>query len=181
VTHLIAVHEHGSSNPLGVDANVDRLPIGPHFLFKDLVTIFAYGALIIGLLSYTPNWLGHGDNYIPANPIVTPASIVPEWYLLPYYAVLRSVPNKLAGVFLILASLLILLILPVVDTHALRGSILRPAYRVCFWSLAAVFYLLFLLGAMHAEAPWTTAGQVLTSLYFLAFTAGFPLAKLLSR
>lgn len=78
VTHLIAIHEHGSSNPLGVDANVDRLPIGPHFLFKDLVTVFAYGMAIIALLSYTPNWLGHGDNYIPANPMVTPASIVPE-------------------------------------------------------------------------------------------------------
>lgn len=79
-----------------------------------------------------------------------------------------------------LASLLILLVLPLVDTHALRGAILRPAYRICFWVLAAVFYLLFLLGAIHAEAPWTTAGQVLTALYFLTFVGGFPVAKTLS-
>lgn len=93
--HLLALHEHGSSNPLGVSGNTDRLPFHPYFTFKDLVTFFVFLLALSLIVFYAPNLLGHSDNYIQANPMVTPSSIVPEWYLLPYYAILRSIPNKL--------------------------------------------------------------------------------------
>ena len=107
--HLLTLHEHGSSNPLGVSGNADRLPFHPYFTFKDLVTIFAALLAIMLVVAFAPNALGHSDNYIPANPMQTPPSIVPEWYLLPFYAILRSIPNKLLGVIAMFASLLILL------------------------------------------------------------------------
>lgn len=103
--HIIALHEHGSSNPLGVDTNVDRLPISPYFLFKDRVTFAAIALLLIFLVAFIPNALGHRDNYLEANPLVTPSRIVPEWYLLPFYAILRRIPNKLLGVVAILLAL----------------------------------------------------------------------------
>jgi len=114
--HVIALHDGaGSSNPLGVSGNYDRLPFAPYFLFKDLVTIFLF---IIGLslfVFFMPNLLGDSENYIMANPMQTPAAIVPEWYLLPYYAILRSIPNKLLGVIAMFSALLIILILPITD------------------------------------------------------------------
>ena len=122
VAHLIALHTHGSGNPNGINANVDRLPMHPYFTFKDLVTIFAFFLVLSIMVFFYPNALGHSDNYIPANPMSTPASIVPEWYLLPFYAILRSIPNKLLGVIAMFGSLLILLILPITDLSVIRGS-----------------------------------------------------------
>jgi ubiquinol-cytochrome c reductase cytochrome b subunit len=114
--HVIALHDTaGSSNPLGVSGNYDRLPFAPYFLFKDLVTIFLF---IIGLSSFVffmPNVLGDSENYVTANPMQTPAAIVPEWYLLPFYAILRSIPNKLLGVIAMFSAILIILILPLTD------------------------------------------------------------------
>ena len=130
--HLLTLHEHGSSNPLGVTGNTDRLPFHPYFTFKDLVTIFLFLLLLAGVVFYVPNYLGHSDNYIMANPMQTPASIVPEWYLLPFYAILRAIPIKELGVVAMFASLLILLAMPLLDVGRVRGSEFRPLMRVAF-------------------------------------------------
>lgn len=162
----MTLHTHGSSNPLGVSSNSDKLPMHPYFLFKDLVTIFVFMGAIVGIVCYAPNLLGHSDNYIPANPMATPASIVPEWYLLPYYAILRAVPNKLLGVIAMLGSLLILLAMPVLDTSRLRGGAFRPLWRVAFWALAVDLVLLGYLGSQHAEEPFITIGALASVFYF---------------
>jgi len=172
--HRLLLHEHGSGNPVGVDGNADRLPMAPYFLFKDLVTFFAFALALLFLVCYQPNTLGHSDNYIEANALVTPASIVPEWYLLPFYAILRSIPNKLLGVVARLAALLVLLVLPVADTGRTRSAAFRPLIRVGFWSFAAVFGLLLYLGACHVAEPWVVTGQALTALYFGYFVVALP-------
>jgi ubiquinol-cytochrome c reductase cytochrome b subunit len=130
--HLLTLHQHGSNNPLGVSGNLDRLPFHPYFTFKDMVTFLFFLLVLSATVFYFPNAMGHSDNYIPANPMVTPVSIVPEWYLLPYYAILRSIPNKLLGVIAMFASLLILLAMPFLDTSRLRGSQFRPIMKFMF-------------------------------------------------
>jgi ubiquinol-cytochrome c reductase cytochrome b subunit len=172
--HMLLLHEHGSGNPVGVDGNADRLPMAPYFLFKDLVTLVAMGIALMFLVCFQPNTLGHSDNYIEANPLVTPASIVPEWYLLPFYAILRSIPNKLLGVIAMLAALLVLMTLPLADTGRTRSAAFRPLMRVAFWSFVAVFVLLLYLGACHVAEPWVVTGQVLTALYFGYFIVALP-------
>lgn len=164
--HLLTLHTNGSSNPLGVSTNGDKLPMHPYFIFKDLVTILAFFGALAAIVLYAPNLLGHSDNYIMANPLSTPSSIVPEWYLLPYYAILRSVPNKLLGVVAMLASLLILLAMPLLDTGRVRGSQFRPLARVSFWALVSILGVLLFLGSQHAEEPYVTLGAIATVLYF---------------
>jgi len=164
--HLLTLHEHGSSNPLGVSGNTDRIPFHPYFTFKDLVTIFAFLLALSGIVFYAPNLLGHSDNYIMANPMQTPPSIVPEWYLLPFYAILRSIPNKLAGVLAMFMSLLILLAMPLLDTSRIRGAQFRPLMRFAFWVLVFDFFALMYLGACHVEDPFILVGQICTVLYF---------------
>lgn len=172
--HMLALHEHGSSNPTGLDTNVDRLPMHPYFIWKDLVTLLPFALVLMALVAFTPNALGHSDNYIEANALVTPASIVPEWYLLPFYAILRSIPNKLLGVIAMLAALLILLVLPLTDTRRTRGGRFRPVFRAAFWTFVAVFTLLLYLGACHVASPWIELRQVLTALYFAHFLVFVP-------
>jgi len=172
--HLIALHEHGSSNPLGVSGNTDRLPFHPYFTFKDLVTVFLFLLVLGVMVFYAPNYLGHSDNYIPANPMQTPASIVPEWYLLPFYAILRSIPNKLLGVVAMLASLLILLAMPIVDTSRVRGSQFRPLMRWAFWLFVADFFVLMYIGSQHVEEPFITVGALATAFYFSWFLIVVP-------
>lgn len=179
--HLMALHTHGSSNPLGVGANTDRLPMHPYYIFKDLVTILGALLGIAVLVLYLPNVLGHSDNYIPANPLQTPSSIVPEWYLLPFYTVLRSIPNKLLGVIGILGALLILLAMPILDTGRIRGSQFRPLMRVAFWILVADFFLLIYIGSQHAEEPFVTIGAAATLLYFGWFVVLVPVVGLIEN
>lgn len=164
--HLLTLHEHGSSNPLGVSANTDRLPFHPYFIFKDLVTIFVFLLALSAVVFFMPNAMGHSDNYIPANPMQTPPSIVPEWYLLPFYAILRSIPNKLLGVIAMFASLLILLAMPILDTSRIRGSQFRPLMRFSFWSFVVCFFILFFIGSQHVESPYVEIGAVATAFYF---------------
>jgi ubiquinol-cytochrome c reductase cytochrome b subunit len=128
--------------------------------------MWVFLAAITGIVCYAPNLLGHSDNYIPANPMSTPASIVPEWYLLPYYAILRAVPNKLLGVVAMLGSLLILLAMPILDTSRVRGGQFRPLWRVAFWFLAVDLVLLGWLGSQHAEEPFITIGAIASIFYF---------------
>jgi len=174
VAHLIALHNHGSGNPNGITSTVDRLPMHPYFTFKDLVTIFTFFLVLSILVFFYPNALGHSDNYIPANPMSTPATIVPEWYLLPFYAILRSIPNKLLGVIAMFGSLVILLILPITDLSRIRGSQFRPLMRFAFWSFVVDFIILFWIGSQHPEEPFVFIGQVATAYYFAWFLIVVP-------
>jgi ubiquinol-cytochrome c reductase cytochrome b subunit len=179
--HLISLHQHGSSNPLGITGNVDRLPMHPYFTFKDLVTIFLFFLVLSIFVFYYPNLLGHSDNYIPANPMQTPPSIVPEWYLLPYYAILRSIPNKLLGVLAMFGSLLILLAVPLLDTSRIRGSQFRPLMRFFFWVFIANFFILMWIGSQHPNSPFVEVGQVATALYFSWFIFILPVIGLIEN
>jgi ubiquinol-cytochrome c reductase cytochrome b subunit len=169
VAHLIAIHVHGSNNPNGVSSNGDRYAMQPYFIFKDLVTIFFFFLVLSIIVFFYPNLLGHSDNYIPANPMSTPVSIVPEWYLLPFYAILRSIPNKLLGVLAMFGSLLILLILPLVDLSRIRGNQFRPAMKLAFWFFVVNFIILLWIGSQHPESPYLEIGQFSTAFYFLWF------------
>lgn len=181
VMHLLTLHEHGSSNPMGVTANVDRIPMHPYFTFKDLVTIYLFLLILAIIVTQYPNLMGHSDNYIPANPMSTPASIVPEWYLLPYYAILRSIPDKLLGVVAMFASLLILLVLPLTDTSRIRGNMFRPLGKFIFWELVVVFFLLMWIGSQHPVSPYVEIGQISTALYFSWFVIQVPLVGIIEN
>jgi ubiquinol-cytochrome c reductase cytochrome b subunit len=181
VMHLIALHTHGSNNPLGITGNLDRIPFHPYFTFKDLVTVLFFILALSFFIFYAPNALGHPDNYIMANPMQTPVSIVPEWYLLPYYAILRSIPNKLLGVIAMFASLLILLAMPVLDTSRIRGSQFRPIMRFMFWVFSANFLILMWIGSQHPESPFLEIGQFATFLYFAWFLFLVPLTGIIEN
>jgi ubiquinol-cytochrome c reductase cytochrome b subunit len=172
------LHEHGSNNPNGVTSSGDRYAFHPYFIFKDLVTIFAFLLALSIIVFFYPNLLGHSDNYIPADPMVTPASIVPEWYLLPYYAILRSIPNKLLGVLAMFGSLLILLILPITDLSRIRGAVFRPAMKLLFWVFVVNFFILMWIGSQHPNTPYVEIGQMATAFYFAWFLIIVPLIGL---
>jgi len=176
--HLIALHDTaGSSNPLGVSGNYDRITFAPYYLFKDLITIFIF---IFGLslfVFFAPNVLGDSDNYIMANPMQTPPAIVPEWYLLPFYAILRSIPNKLLGVIAMLAAILIIMLLPITDLGRSKGLQFRPLSKFVFWIFVANFLILMKLGACHVEEPFITLGQVSTIFYFSWFVVILPIVS----
>jgi ubiquinol-cytochrome c reductase cytochrome b subunit len=181
IVHMMTLHTNGSSNPLGISSNVDKLAMHPYFIFKDLVTILVFFLALAVIIFYLPNLLGHSDNYIPANPMQTPPSIVPEWYLLPYYAILRSIPNKLLGVIAMLGSLLILLLMPLVDTSRVRGSQFRPLMRFAFWIFVTDFFLLMYIGSQHAEEPYITIGMIATGLYFGWFLVIVPVVGVIEN
>lgn len=169
VMHFIALHEHGSNNPLGTTGNADRLYMHPYFIFKDMVSWFLFLLVLSLFVFYAPNAMGHPDNYIPANPMQTPASIVPEWYLLPFYAILRSIPDKLGGVVAMIGSILILLAMPILDTSRIRGSAFRPLMKLAYWLFVVDFLILTWCGGQHVEEPFITLGQVATGFYFAWF------------
>nr|YP_002970897.1 cytochrome b [Microsporum canis]ACR19624.1 cytochrome b [Microsporum canis] len=180
--HLIALHDTvGSSNPLGISSNYDRLPFAPYFLFKDLVTIFLFMLILSILVFFMPNALGDCENYVMANPMQTPPAIVPEWYLLPFYAILRSIPNKAVGVVLMFGAILILLALPYLDKSILRGIQFRPLSKVAFYVFIANFLILMQLGAKHVEDPFIVFGQISTILYFSHFFVIVPLITLIEN
>jgi ubiquinol-cytochrome c reductase cytochrome b subunit len=172
--HFMALHLHGSNNPNGVSSNGDRYAIHPYFIFKDLVTIYLFLLVLSIIVFYAPNLMGHSDNYIPANPMSTPSSIVPEWYLLPFYAILRSIPDKLLGVVAMFGSLLILLVLPLTDLSRNRGSQFRPAMKLAFWFFVVDFIILMWIGSQHPETPYVEIGQIATAFYFLWFLVIVP-------
>jgi ubiquinol-cytochrome c reductase cytochrome b subunit len=174
VAHLIALHVHGSNNPNGIASNGDRYSMHPYFTFKDLVTIFLFFLILSIIVFYYPNLLGHSDNYVPANPMQTPPSIVPEWYLLPFYAILRSIPNKLLGVLAMFGSLLILLVLPLTDLSRIRGCQFRPAMKVAFWFFVVNFVILLWIGSQHPNSPFVEIGQIATTFYFAWFLVIVP-------
>lgn len=174
IMHMIALHENGSGNPIGISSNIDRISMTPYYIFKDLITIFLFILLLGFIVLYKPNLLGHPDNYIEANPMQTPVSIVPEWYLLPFYAILRSIPNKLFGVIAMIASILIFLFLPLLDLSRLRGLQFRPLAKFAFWFFIANFFYLMFIGSVHPEEPFLTTGQIATIFYFSYFIIILP-------
>lgn len=172
--HFIALHTHGSSNPVGISGNLDRIPMHSYFLFKDLITVFVFILIFSLFVFFSPNTLGHSDNYIPGNPMVTPPSIVPEWYLLPFYAILRSIPDKLGGVIAMFGALLILLILPITDRSVIRGNTFKVLSKLSFYLFVFNFLLLGNLGQLHVEVPFILLGQISTVYYFSYFIIFVP-------
>ena len=179
IMHLIALHDSaGSNNPLGVSGNYDRLPFAPYFIFKDLITIFLFIIVLSVFVFFMPNFLGDSENYVVANPMQTPPAIVPEWYLLPFYAILRSIPNKLLGVIAMFSAILILLIMPLTDLSRSRGLQFRPLSKIAFFVFVVNFLILMQLGAKHVESPFIELGQISTILYFSHFLVIIPLITL---
>lgn len=176
---MIALHDTaGSGNPLGISGNYDRIPMAPYYLFKDLITIFIFIFVLSIFVFFMPNYLGDSDNYIMANPMQTPPAIVPEWYLLPFYAILRSIPNKLLGVIAMLAAILALLVLPIADLGRSRGFQFRPISKVTFYIFVANFLILMKLGACHVEDPFITLGQFSAFVYFSWFIVILPVVSI---
>jgi ubiquinol-cytochrome c reductase cytochrome b subunit len=180
--HLIALHDtSGSGNPVGVSGNYDRLPFAPYFIFKDLITIFLFILLLSLFVFFMPNVLGDSENYVMANPMQTPPAIVPEWYLLPFYAILRSIPNKLLGVIAMFSAILILLIMPFTDLSRSRGIQFKPLSKIAFYIFICNFLILMQLGAKHVESPFIELGQISTIIYFSYFLVIVPFISLLEN
>jgi len=181
--HLIALHRFGSNNPLGIDKRgpQDTLPFHPYFTIKDLFGLVVFLLIYSFFVFYAPNFLGSSDNYIPANPMQTPNHIVPEWYLLPYYAILRSVPNKLLGVILAFGSIFLMFLVPWLDTSPVRSARFRPVYKWVFWLLVIDVIALGWVGANPPEGLVVTVGQIATLYYFVHFLVLFPVIGKLER
>ena len=178
VLHIWALHVPGNNNPIGIDIKKpsnDTVSFHPYIVIKDLFALLIFLIVFAFFVFYSPNILGHADNYIEANPIVTPAHIVPEWYLLPFYAILRSVPDKLLGVIAMFAALFILVILPWLDTSKIRSAIFRPLYKQFYWFLVADVLILGYMGAMPAEGIYLLVARVATAYYFLHFLVILPI------
>nr|YP_009045375.1 cytochrome b [Junonia almana]AHA03726.1 cytochrome b [Junonia almana]ARH11501.1 cytochrome b [Junonia almana]USO21403.1 cytochrome b [Junonia almana] len=167
--HLLFLHQTGSNNPLGINSNLDKIPFHPFFTFKDLIGFIILILLLTLLSLINPYLLGDPDNFIPANPLVTPIHIQPEWYFLFAYAILRSIPNKLGGVIALVMSILILIILPFTFNKKIQGIQFYPLNQILFWSLVTIIILLTWIGARSVEAPYIITGQLLTILYFSYF------------
>jgi len=177
--HLIALHDSaGSSNPVGVAGTYDRVSFAPYFIFKDLITIFLFILVLSVFVFFFPNALMDSENYVMANPMQTPPAIVPEWYLLPFYAILRSIPNKLLGVIAMFAAILVLLTLPFTDLSRSRGLQFKPFSKIVFYIFVGNFLILMQLGAKHVESPYIEFGQTSTVLYFAYFLIIIPVITL---
>nr|YP_009047396.1 cytochrome b [Callicladium imponens]AGN74148.1 cytochrome b [Callicladium imponens]AHI16086.1 apocytochrome b [Callicladium imponens] len=181
IIHLAALHQYGSNNPLGINSSVDKIAFYPYMYVKDLVCWVAFAIFFSIFIFYAPNVLGHPDNYIPANPMSTPAHIVPEWYFLPVYAILRSIPNKLGGVAAIGLVFVSLFALPFINTSYVRSSSFRPIHQKLFWLLLADCLLLGWIGCQPVEAPYVTIGQIASVGFFFYFAITPILGELEAR
>ena len=169
IAHIALLHKDGSNNPLGAASAGDSIRFYPYFYTKDLFSLMCFILFFSIILFYFPNLLGHPDNYIPANPMSTPAHIVPEWYFLPFYAILRSIPDKLGGVVAMGGAIVILLTLPFTNTSEIRSATFRPIFRKAYWFLFCNFLLLGWIGQEVVEQPYTLIGQIGTAFYFFFF------------
>jgi ubiquinol-cytochrome c reductase cytochrome b subunit len=174
IVHIALLHKDGSNNPLGIDSSTDKIPFYPYCYVKDLFNALLFVVFFSVFLFFYPNLLGHPDNYIPANPMVTPAHIVPEWYFLPFYAILRSIPDKLGGVIAMFGAIVVLFLIPFINQSEVRSSTFRPIYRKLFWFLFADFLILGWIGQKVVESPYVEVGQLATVLYFLFFCVLLP-------
>jgi ubiquinol-cytochrome c reductase cytochrome b subunit len=181
LAHLALLHRDGSNNPLGIESSGDKISFYPYYYVKDLFSFMLFVVFFSVFLFYYPNLLGHPDNYIPANPMVTPHHIVPEWYFLPFYAILRSIPDKLGGVLAMGGAIVILLFLPFINTSEVRSSTFRPIYRKLFWFIFADFLLLGWIGQEVVEYPFEQIGLAATVFYFLYFLVLIPAVGILEN
>ena len=179
ILHLSLLHTIGSGNPLGLNIPIDTIPFYPYLYVKDLFSFFILIGLFSLLIFFYPNLLGHADNYIPANPLVTPPHIVPEWYFLPFYAILRSIPDKLGGVIAMIGAILILLLLPILNTSEIRSTKFRPLFGFFYWLLVADFLLLGWIGQQPVESPFIEIGMGATLFYFFFFLILIPVIGLI--
>nr|WEG23096.1 cytochrome b [Zenillia sp. 2 HNL-2023a] len=167
--HILFLHETGSNNPLGLNSNIDKIPFHPYFTYKDIVGFITTTMMLILLVLINPYLLGDPDNFIPANPLVTPIHIQPEWYFLFAYAILRSIPNKLGGVIALVISIAILMILPFYHLSKFQGIQFYPINQIMFWMMVITVILLTWIGARPVEDPYVIMGQILTVIYFSYF------------
>ncbi|MEG9883212.1 MAG: cytochrome b N-terminal domain-containing protein [Hyphomicrobiales bacterium] len=181
--HIWALHVPGNNNPTGVDvqSSSDTIPFHPYYTVKDAFALVCFLSVYALFVFYKPNYLGHSINYEVANPLQTPSEIVPEWYFLPFYAILRSIPNKLLGVLAMFGSILILVFLPWLDTSKVRSASYRPIYRQLFWIFVLDCLLLGIVGSRPPAGLWLLIGRVATSWYFLHFIILVPLVGLMER
>ncbi len=179
--HLVLLHTTGSSNPLGFNSSQDKISFYPYFFLKDAVALALSLLFFVVLIHFYPNLLGHSDNYIPANSLVTPTHIVPEWYFLPFYAILRAIPNKLGGVVAMLGAILILFVIPFIDRSPIRSPRFRPIFSFFFWLFVANFFLLGFLGGHPAEEPYILASRLSSILYFAYFILILPLNSMIEQ
>ena len=177
ILHIWALHVPGNNNPIGIEIKKpsnDTVPFHPYIVIKDLFALLIFLIIFAFFVFFSPNLLGHADNYIEANPLVTPAHIVPEWYLLPFYAILRAVPDKLFGVIALFAAIFVLVILPWLDTSKVRSAIFRPIYKQFYWFLVADVLILGYMGAMPAEGTYLLVARIATVYYFAHFLIILP-------
>jgi quinol-cytochrome oxidoreductase complex cytochrome b subunit len=177
ILHLIALHQFGSNNPLGIDRREpgDSIPFHPYYTIKDAFGLGVFLVFYCGVIFFAPNFFGEPDNYVPANSLVTPPHIVPEWYFLPFYAILRSIPDKLLGVLAMFGAVMVLFIVPWLDTHPVRSSRFRPYHHWLFWFFVVDCFVLGWVGANPPEGVFITIGRVATSYYFAHFFVFLPL------
>ncbi len=183
ILHLAALHQHGSNNPVGVDAKKqkDTVPFHPYYTAKDLFGLSVLLLIWAGFVFFAPNFFGEPDNYIPADPLVTPPHIVPEWYFLPYYAILRSVPSKGLGVFLMFSSVLVIFLVPWLDWMRVRSARYRPIYKYMFWVHLVTCVILGWVGSQPPEGLPLLIGRVATVYYFVHFLVVLPLLSRFER
>lgn len=176
ILHLLFLHQTGSNNPLGISSNTNKIPFHIYYTTKDAIGFIVILATLIFIVLFYPNILGDPENFLPANPLVTPVHIKPEWYFLWAYAILRSIPNKLGGVVAIFAAILILLILPFINTQPRRGNTYYPLNQILFWVIVSNAILLTWIGGRPVEAPYEGLGQIFTFIYFFLILINPPVA-----
>jgi ubiquinol-cytochrome c reductase cytochrome b subunit len=171
ILHIWALHRFGSNNPTGIEvkSSQDTIPFHPYYTVKDMVGFGVFFIVFAWFIFFSPNSLGHPDNYTPANPLVTPPHIVPEWYFLPFYAILRAIPDKLGGVCAMFGSILILFALPWIDRSKVRSAAFRPVYKIMFWVFVVNAVFLGYMGAKPAEGVYLILGRIATFIYFFHF------------
>ena len=172
--HLVLLHENGSNNPLGIYIKNENISFYPYFYVKDLFGFIVLMFIFFIFIYFYPNTLGHPDNYIPANPMKTPLHIVPEWYFLPFYAILRSIPNKIGGVVAMFGSLIILLTIPYTNPSEIRSTVFRPLFKIVYWLLVVAFLILGWIGQMPVDYPFTEVGVIAMIYYFSFFLIIIP-------